>query len=233
MSAPRCPLLAAGGILVLCGGVATAQTTAPTTVPSNFSASSPSIGFSSPSIGFSSPSIGFNAPAIEFASPPMTADELALAPKPAAPAPPPPPPPTPTPKVTGLEVTEVDGGVRYTLSADILFDFDKATLRPKAALALKALSDDVRQRFAQARFLVDGYTDSKGSDSYNMKLSLRRAAAVKDYLTGVASFPADAVATEGRGEANPVAPNEKADGQDDPEGRQKNRRVEILVKPAE
>ena len=154
----------------------------------------------------------------------MTDEELALAPK---------PPASPPPAVKGLEVTEVEGGVRYTLSADILFDFDKATLRPKATQALEAMSSDVRQRFAQPQFLVVGYTDSKGSDSYNVKLSLRRAAAVKDYLTVNANFAAETVQTEGRGEANPVAANETSDGRDDPEGRQKNRRVEILVKAAQ
>lgn len=151
----------------------------------------------------------------------MTEEELAFAPKP------------PVPEVKGLEVTEVEGGVRYTLSADILFDFDKATLRPKATQALEAMSADVRRRFTQAQFFVDGYTDSKGSDSYNLKLSLRRAAAVKEYLTEQARFQASSVTTEGRGETNPVAPNETPDGKDDPDGRQKNRRVEILVKPAE
>lgn len=153
----------------------------------------------------------------------MTEEELALAPKPVVPV---------TPAVQGLEVKEVEGGVRYTLSADILFDFDKATLRPKATQALEAMSNDVRQRFTDARFAVDGYTDSKGSEAYNLKLSLRRAAAVKDYLTSIASFSATAVAIEGRGETNPAAPNEAPDGKDDPDGRQKNRRVEILVRPA-
>jgi outer membrane protein OmpA-like peptidoglycan-associated protein len=214
----------AGATVLLVSRPSQAQDAPPATVPPNFSASAPSIGFSSPSIGFSSPSIGYPAPRIEFVSPPMTDEELALAPKPPAP---------PPPAVKGLEVTEVEGGVRYTLSADILFDFDKATLRPKATQALDAMSSDVRQRFAQPRFLVDGYTDSKGSDSYNVKLSLRRAAAVKDYLTVNANFAAETVQTEGRGEANPVAANETPDGQDDPDGRQKNRRVEILVKAAE
>lgn len=209
--------LAIGAGALLATAVGAFAQSAPATVPPNFSASSPSIGFSSPAIGFVSPRI-------EFTSPAMTDEELALGPKRAAPTP---------PVVKGLEVQEVEGGVRYTLSADILFDFDKATLRPKATQALKAMSDDVRQRFARARFLVDGYTDSKGSDGYNLKLSVRRAAAVKDFLTGKEGFDAASIGTEGRGEANPVAPNETPQGEDDPEGRQKNRRVEILVRPAE
>jgi outer membrane protein OmpA-like peptidoglycan-associated protein len=68
---------------------------------------------------------------------------------------------------------------------------------------------------------------------YNLKLSLRRAAAVKDYLALKEGFSVPSISIEGRGEASPVAPNETPDGQDDPEGRQKNRRVEILVKSEE
>lgn len=200
-------------LLLVAIGTTQAQE-APTVAPPNFTARSPSVGFVSPSIGYSSPRI-------EFRSPPMTQEELALGPRPKAP---------PSPIVKGLEVTEVEGGVRYTLSADILFDFDKATLRPKATQALQAMSNDVRQRFKEASFVVDGYTDSKGSDAYNLKLSLRRAAAVKNYLATAAKFNPSTVAIEGRGEANPVALNETPDGQDDPDGRQKNRRVEILVR---
>lgn len=187
----------------------------PQAVPERARASSPSISASAPSIGAPAISIGFSDHA-------MSEEEIALQPRPPAPAP---------PVVAGLEVKEVEGGVRYTLSADILFDFDKATLRPQASAALKALSEDVRRRFPEARFLVDGYTDAKGSDAYNLKLSKRRAESVKDFLVKRQDFAAGTVDVEGRGEANPVAPNETPEGLDDPEGRQKNRRVEILVKP--
>ncbi|MEA3533245.1 OmpA family protein [Rhizobium sp. CC-YZS058] len=209
--------LVLGSALAMSMAVGAIAQEAPSAVPPGFSASSPSISFSSPSIGFVSPRI-------EFTSPAMTEEELALGPKTA-----PPPPPA----VKGLDVQEVEGGVRYTLSADILFDFDKAILRPKATQALEAMSKDVRERFDKARFLVDGYTDSKGSDGYNLKLSFRRADAVKDFLTKKESFEAALIDTEGRGEGNPVAPNETPEGKDDPDGRQKNRRVEILVRPAE
>jgi outer membrane protein OmpA-like peptidoglycan-associated protein len=210
----RLPIHAFAMLVVTIG--TTQPQEAPAEVPPNFSARSPSVSFVSPSISYSSPRI-------EFRSPPMTEEELALGPKPKGP---------PVPVVKGLEVTEVEGGVRYTLSADFLFDFDKATLRPKATQALQAMSHDVRQRFKQASFVVDGYTDSKGSDTYNLKLSLRRAAAVKDYLAKAEKFDPSTVSIEGRGEASPVAPNETPDGQDDPDGRQKNRRVEILVRAA-
>ena len=208
-------LLLAGISVLLVHGESMSQEV-PSSVPSNFSARSPSIGFLAPGIGYLSPRI-------QFIEAPMTEDEIAFVPK----------APIPTAvAVKGLDVKEVEGGVRYTLSADILFDFDKASLRPKATVALDAMSMDVRQRFESARFFVDGYTDSKGTDSYNLKLSLRRAEAVRNYLADKAKFEAASVSIEGRGEINPVAPNETPDGQDDPEGRQKNRRVEILVKSA-
>ena len=58
---------------------------------------------------------------------------------------------------------------------------------------------------------------------------MRRAASVKSWLVRSAELPAKSIATAGFGETQPVAPNETPDGQDDPEGRQKNRRVEIVV----
>jgi outer membrane protein OmpA-like peptidoglycan-associated protein len=204
-------------------GPAAAYTTnaPPGSVPPNGNFNAPSISFSGPSIGFGAPSIGFAAPSVGFEGAGMDEATRALRPKPA-----------PAPLAAGLEVREEAGGVRYTLSADILFDFDKATLRPKATAALDALSADVRQRFPRASFVVEGFTDAKGTDSYNLKLSERRAASVKSYLADDRRFAAGSIETRGRGEASPVAPNETPDGKDDPEGRQKNRRVEILVRPA-
>jgi outer membrane protein OmpA-like peptidoglycan-associated protein len=78
--------------------------------------------------------------------------------------------------------------------------------------------------------LIEGYTDSKGSDSYNLRLSDKRAASVKDWLVKKGGVGNKKMTTKGWGEANPVAPNENPDGSDNPEGRQKNRRVEITVK---
>ena len=207
----------AAGLILLLGVLAprfaVAMDQPPTTVPDDVQ----SYSFSTSFYNFSSSFYSFDA---SFYSYTLSDEERAFAPKP------------PTPEVEGLEVKEEDGGVRYTLSADILFDFDKATLRPAATKALEAMSADVRQRFADgAVFLVEGYTDAKGSDEYNLKLSVKRATSVKDYLTKAQGFDAGMIETVGRGETNPVAPNETADGQDDPDGRQKNRRVEILVKP--
>ncbi|HUF44092.1 MAG TPA: OmpA family protein, partial [Aestuariivirgaceae bacterium] len=89
---------------------------------------------------------------------------------------------------------------------------------------------DVLKQHPDAAVTIAGYTDAKGSDSYNLKLSERRAASVKDWLVANASIRGGNLSTVGYGEANPVAPNSYLDGSDNPDGRQKNRRVEIAVR---
>ena len=73
---------------------------------------------------------------------------------------------------------------------------------------------------------MNGYTDALGSDSYNMKLSLERAANSRAYLLGQ-RIPQTRIFINGYGENNPVAINTDPDGKDSPEGRKYNRRVEI------
>ena len=77
---------------------------------------------------------------------------------------------------------------------------------------------------------IEGHTDSKGNDAYNQKLSERRAASVKTWFTDKEGLGKVQFATQGFGAKKPVASNTKPDGSDDPEGRQKNRRVEIVIK---
>ena len=79
--------------------------------------------------------------------------------------------------------------------------------------------------------IIRGYTDSKGADEYNNRLSLRRAEAVRDKLVEFGLEPGRILKTEGMGEKNPVAPNVNSDGSDNPAGRALNRRIELeLVK---
>ncbi len=86
-----------------------------------------------------------------------------------------------------------------TLSADVLFAFDKADLRPQAASVLDGAIATGRESNARlTRVTVIGHTDSIGSDKYNDALSLRRANTVRNYLVNN-SFPADQVVSEGRG----------------------------------
>jgi outer membrane protein OmpA-like peptidoglycan-associated protein len=105
----------------------------------------------------------------------------------------------------------------------VLFDFDKATLKPEARNQLAAVLQAVKDQ-PGVQILVAGHTDSVGSDAYNMGLSQRRADAVAAYLAqnGV---PRQNIRTEAYGERQPVASNATA------EGRAQNRRVEITVSP--
>ena len=126
-------------------------------------------------------------------------------------------------KVTGQEI-------RIELQADVLFDFDKSVLRPEATATLRKVADVIRAN--PGLVTVEGFTDSKGSDAYNQALSERRAASVKSWLVQSGGAEAARVAARGLGETRPVAPNTKPDGSDDPQGRQRNRRVEIAIRKA-
>jgi outer membrane protein OmpA-like peptidoglycan-associated protein len=116
--------------------------------------------------------------------------------------------------------------VRIALSADVLFDFDKADLKPEARPSLDKVVA-VLKSYPKANASIEGHTDSKGDDKYNLKLSERRAESVRKFLS--AQGATLRMSTRGWGEKKPVAPNAKPDGRDDPDGRQKNRRVEITV----
>lgn len=113
------------------------------------------------------------------------------------------------------------------LPADVLFDFDKATLRPDAAEPLRKATDLIAS-YPTAPVTINGHTDDKGDDAYNQALSMRRATTVAEHLKGATNR---SFAVNGLGERQPVAPNAKPDGADDPDGRQKNRRVEIIIAP--
>ena len=131
-------------------------------------------------------------------------------------------------KSAGAEIKESETEIKISLQGEILFDFDKANLRPAAETTLTQIAALIK-KYPKPSVLIEGHTDGKGSQSYNTKLSDRRAASVKTWLVahGIAER---VVKTNGLGASKPVAPNTKPDGSDDPEGRQKNRRVEITIK---
>jgi OOP family OmpA-OmpF porin len=141
-----------------------------------------------------------------------------LMPKPVVTPPPPPPPPPPPapPKPKPAPVAE-----KVTLAADVLFDFDKAVIKPAGKERLDDLANKVKAINLEVVIAI-GHTDSIGSDAYNQKLSVRRAESVKAYLVSKGVEP-NRIYTEGKGEKQPVASNKTKDG------RQKNRRVEIEV----
>jgi outer membrane protein OmpA-like peptidoglycan-associated protein len=131
--------------------------------------------------------------------------------------------------VQALAMKETKTEVRIELSGDVLFEFDKADIRPEAEPALQRVVEIIQQ-YPRARVAIDGYTDAKGADAYNLRLSDKRAAAVKNWLVQKGSVNGKQIKAKGWGTAKPVAPNSNPDGSDNPDGRQKNRRVEITVK---
>ncbi|TDC77105.1 OmpA family protein [Actinomadura sp. 7K507] len=122
--------------------------------------------------------------------------------------------------------TEEDNGRQVTvrLSADVLFDFGKATLTRTAERRVSELAE--RLRDVGGTVEVSGHTDSVGDDDYNLTLSKRRAEAVKAGLERALGGARIRIEAKGHGETEPVAPNEKG-GDDNPDGRAKNRRVDI------
>jgi outer membrane protein OmpA-like peptidoglycan-associated protein len=131
-------------------------------------------------------------------------------------------------KVADLQLKETDTEIRIELAADVLFDFDKADIRRDARNALKQVGDVIKEK-GKGTVRIEGHTDSKGSDAYNRKLSERRANSVRDSLVKNEGLKNVRFATAGLGAKKPAVSNTKPDGSDDPEGRQKNRRVEIVI----
>lgn len=127
-----------------------------------------------------------------------------------------------------LGAKETETKFQIDLAGDILFEFDKTEIRPQAEKILKKISDIINI-YGALEVTILGHTDAKGNEEYNQKLSEKRAESVKNWLIKNGNVNPDTLKTIGYGESKPVAPNTHEDGSDNPEGRQKNRRVEILI----
>ncbi len=108
-------------------------------------------------------------------------------------------------------------------SRSIEFDLSKATIRPESYDALESIAE-VMKKYPTADFHLAGFTDSTGSAAINEKLSNERAKSVRDYLVDKLGIKSDRLTSKGYGPKNPIATNKTE------EGRQKNRRVEIMLK---
>jgi OOP family OmpA-OmpF porin len=139
-----------------------------------------------------------------------------LVPKPKPKPAPPPPPPQPAPPPEPAPVVE-----EVSLAADAHFAVDSAELRPDAIEQIRRLADRA-ENIKDLGIEVSGHTDSTASEEYNLRLSNRRAASVKEALVEEGIDPG-VIMTRGYGETAPVASNDTA------EGRAKNRRVDITV----
>lgn len=122
-----------------------------------------------------------------------------------------------------VETRETARGLVVNLP-DILFDVDKATLKPQAREVLSKVCG-ILSVAGGYNLSIEGHTDSTGGDEHNQKLSERRAQSVYDYLGGC-GMTTTAMASKGFGETQPMADNNTN------EGRQKNRRVEIVIADA-
>ena len=125
-----------------------------------------------------------------------------------------------------IELPPVIVGSKIALN-NIFFDFDKATLRKTSNVELKNIFN-LLTKYPNMVIEIGAYTDSKGTNAYNEKLSKDRADAVVNFLIekGIVK---DRLVANSYGETMPAAPNENADGSDSPEGRQLNRRVELKI----
>jgi outer membrane protein OmpA-like peptidoglycan-associated protein len=123
-------------------------------------------------------------------------------------------------ELEALEARKTDRGMVLTLG-DVLFDFGKADLKPGARVNLDRLAEFLRGN-PDREVLIEGHTDSVGSESANLVLSQRRAEAVERYLLTAGVGPSR-VLSQGLGKEFPLVSNET------PEGRQQNRRVEVVI----
>ncbi|MGE0826639.1 MAG: OmpA family protein [Candidatus Binatia bacterium] len=130
-------------------------------------------------------------------------------------------------KRQNLEARETERGVVVNLP-DVLFEFGKATLTSTAHAKVHSIADVLNKKARGRRIAVEGHTDAIGSEAFNQTLSERRAEAVALGLedNGVSR---QRLAVKGFGERYPVAPNTLPSGADNPQGRAKNRRVEVII----
>jgi outer membrane protein OmpA-like peptidoglycan-associated protein len=126
-----------------------------------------------------------------------------------------------------LEARETERGVVVNLP-DVLFEFGEARLTPEAQEKTRHMARIFTSQAHDRRVSVEGHTDSVGSDTFNQALSQQRADNVTSALI-MAGIDSRRITSKGFGERYPIAPNTDLDGRDNPQGRQKNRRVEVVV----
>ncbi len=133
------------------------------------------------------------------------------------------------PKVMqAIRVQDAKCEQRLIVGADALFAYDQSALSKDAEETLQALGPLLKNS-AGKPLTIEGHTDAHGNDGYNQTLSEKRAAAVQAWLVDKGYVPAGESKIAGLGRKRPAAPNTKPDGSDDPAGRARNRRVEVVV----
>lgn len=120
-----------------------------------------------------------------------------------------------------VDASRTEEGIKFTLSSDLLFPINSSYLTDQAKYELDKLAKIMKED-TSTKVRVDGHTDATGTAEYNMWLSEKRAASVKNYLSD-AGISASRITTKGLGQTSPVADNKT------PEGRERNRRVEVII----
>lgn len=126
-------------------------------------------------------------------------------------------------KIPGAQVERVDKSVKVTFDSEVLFPTNSSYLTEQAKDNLTKLAEVVKQQ-GDVKIQVAGHTDKTGTPEYNKWLSDKRAVSVKTFIAGL-GVPEANISTIGMGDTKPVADNRT------PEGRAKNRRVEITITP--
>src|SRR5262245_7708889 len=128
-----------------------------------------------------------------------------------------------------LDAREKEPGVILTLPETVFFAFASADLSLPARQKIDVIAEVLNHsRATQLQIAIVGYADAIGTDKANLALSQRRAEAVAQELIAN-RVRRERLRTQGLGESSPIAPNTKPDGSDNPEGRAKNRRVEVII----
>ncbi|MEP6711646.1 MAG: OmpA family protein [Ferruginibacter sp.] len=125
-----------------------------------------------------------------------------------------------------LYLVPIEVGQVFRLN-NVFFDFDKYNLRPESFVELDRVVNFLND-YPNIEIEMSAHTDSKGADDYNMTLSDNRARSVMEYILSKGIAPSR-IMSHGYGETKPVSTNTNADGSDNPEGRQLNRRVEFTI----
>ncbi len=118
--------------------------------------------------------------------------------------------------------------VQDKMTLHILFEYNKFVISDKSQAELKDAIDFVK-KYPGSRIEIAGHTDNRGTQKYNQTLSEKRAEAVREYLIKEGGVDPAKITAVGHRDLYPIAPNQKPDGKDNPEGRAQNRRVEINI----
>ncbi len=123
--------------------------------------------------------------------------------------------------IEGAKIERIGEGIKITFDSGLMFDVDKASLKPQSQSNLENLAT-ILNKYDDTNILLEGHTDASGSEEYNLNLSRSRSQSVANYLAGL-QVNETRFTIMGYGEAQPIATN------DTDEGKSQNRRVEVAI----